>query len=161
MRKVRVAAKMAVGALDTLDVIDGAITGAANDTYRLISAKLAYQLVDLAALIDDGQEFGLSHSDYTAAEVEECLEAQTSIDLGDKVAQERANRLVRSLGRFSGDAVTVSQSLAYNQGRPVKTKLNWKMSIGDTLNVWVRNSSGVIYTTGTSLAVIGEIWIQD
>ncbi len=141
------------------DVITTAITAAVTATTRVVSADLAYQLTDLAAAIDDGQEFGLAHSDYSASEVEECLEAQSSMDVGDKIAQEQANRLVRSIGFFGGSELADS-SLNFNDGRPVKTKLNWLLSIGDTINLWVRNGSDTVYTTGTGLAILGNIWVK-
>ncbi len=160
MRKVRVTGSLSLGALAALDVVSGAITDASTDPYRLISANLRYTLVNLGAVIDDGQEFGLAHSDYTAAEIEECLEATASIDLGDKIAQEQANRLVRSIGIMTGGNAAAG-NMDFNDGRPVKTRLNWKMSTGDTLNIWVRNSSGVVYTTGATVSTLGEIWIVD
>ncbi len=102
----------------------------------------------------------MAHSDYTAAEVEECLEAQTAINPGNKVGQEQANRLVRSVGTVAGQGLA-GASLGFNDGKPVKTKLNWHMAIGDALNVWIRNGSQVVYTTGSALRVQGTIWIKD
>lgn len=159
LRGVRIASSVTVGALAAFDVTKGAVTSPAADTYRLVSIKAAYNLNDLGAEADDGQEIGLAHSDYTAAEIEECLEAAESIDLGNKVEQERANRLVRSLGFLSGRAIA-DQSISLNDGQPVKTKLNWKMAIGDTLDLWIRNGSDTVYTTGATVGVIGQMWIQ-
>lgn len=159
LREVRIAGSTAPGALASLDVISSAMTAVATDTYRLITIKMSYAWNDTAAAIDDGAQFGVSHSDYTDAEVEECLEASTAIDLGDKVAQERANRLVRQIGLFGG-AATAAAGQQFNDGRPVKTKLNWKMGIGDQLNLWVRNSSGTVWSAGSALVFNGSIWIQ-
>ncbi len=162
-RRVRVAGTASVGALAAKDVIVNPITAAASDTYRLLSAKLSYQWADIQATIDDGLEFGLAHSDYTATEIEECLESQAAIDLGDKVAQEQSNRLVRSVGRISGlqEGQVGGGGVQFNGGRPIKTKLNWKMSIGDLLSLWIRNGSGVIYTTGSAVLALGDMWIVD
>ncbi len=160
LRKVRVAQGFGVGALAALDVVSGAITDAATDPYRLVTADLAYKLVDLGAAIDDGQEFGLAHSDYTAAEIEECLEAQTSIDLGNKLAQEQANRLVRTVGVLTGDAIA-SGGKFFMDGQPVKVKLNWRMSSGDTLNLWIRNASSIIWSSGAAMTALGNLWIKD
>ncbi len=139
------------------------ITATATDPYRLLSVKLSYTWEDIAASVDDGLEFGLAHSDYTAAEIEECLESQNSIDLGDKVAQEQANRLVRTVGRISGQTVSTPDAggVQFNQGRPLKTKLNWKMSTGDTLALWIRNGSGTVWTIGGSVQAIGDFWVVD
>ncbi len=161
LRKVRVAASPPVGALATEDVITTAIVNAIADKLRLISFDATYTWVDIAAATDGGLEFGLAHSDYSAAEIEECLEAVGSIDLGDKVAQEQANRLVRVIGSFSSVSAATGQEAQFNDGRRVKTKLNWLLSAGDTLNLWMRNGSGVVYTTGSSIAAIGDLWVKD
>ncbi len=162
LRRVRVQANFGVGALAAADVVVGVITAATTGTLRVMSIKASWSIVNLADAVDGGFEFGVAHSDYTAAEIEECIESQASMDIGDKVANEQSNRLVRTIGVISntGGAVAASE-LIFNDGRPVKTKLNWLLSIGDTLNMWVRNSSGTIYTTGSSLSVIGEIWVKD
>ncbi len=160
LRKVRVAETIGITALAAGDVITGFLTNASTDPFRLVSVDLNYSVVNLGAAIDDGQEFGLAHSDYTAAEVEECLESQASIDLGDKVAQEQANRLVRSIGRATGSGVT-GGGRAFNDGKPMKTKLNWLLSTGDQLNVWIRNGSGIVYTTGAAMSVQGHVWVKD
>ncbi len=160
LRKVRVAAGFGTGALAALDVSVAAITTAATDPYRLMSVDLTYKIVDLGAATDDGQEFGLAHSDYSDTEIEQCLESQGSIDLGDKIAQEQANRLVRSIGQMTGSPVA-GGGLDFNDGRPKKTKLNWLMSTGDTLNLWIRNGSGAAWTTGSAIVTQGNMWIKD
>ncbi len=161
LKKVSIQASSAVGALASLDVVTAAISQAGVDTYRLISVKAAHAIADLGAAIDDGFEFGYCHSDYTAAEVEECLESQAAMDMGDKVAQEQANRLVRKVGVISATgSPTAGGGLLFNGGMPVKTKLNWLMSIGDTLNIYVRNGTAVIYTTGSLLLSNGDLWIK-
>ncbi len=161
LRRVRVNGAVTVGALAALDVIQGVVTVASLNKYRLVSVHASYSLSGLGAQEDEGQEFGLAHSDYSAAEIEECLEAAAAIDVGDKVAQEQANRLVRSIGIMTGPAAVASGSRSYNDGRKVRTKLNWVIGIGQTLNYWVRNGSGVVYTTGATLLVAGDLWVKD
>ncbi len=160
LRKVRVYDETAIGALASLDVIVAAAVAASTNPYRLMSIDASYSVADVGAFADDSYEFGLSHSNYTAAEVEECLEATTAIDIGDKVAQERANRLVRPIGIITS-AVGTAGGATFNNGMPVKTKLNWHIGIGNTLNVWIRNGSGNVYTTGATLVIAGNIWIKD
>ncbi len=159
-RTVRISRNAGPGALATLDVVSSPITDVSPDPYRLLSANLGWSWGDIQAVADDGLEFGLAHSDYTAAEVEECLEAQAAIDPGDKVAREQANRWVRSIGRISSAGVLVGGAAqAWNNGLPKFIRLNWYMSIGDTLNVWIRNSSGTVWTTGSGLFVNGQITV--
>ena len=160
LRKVRVNTRINIGALAADDVIVSAITAASTNPYRLMSCDISYSLVDLGATADDGQEIGLAHSDYSAAEVEECIESTAGIDIGDKIAIERADRLVRTLGQLH-DSTGTGAGLDFNNGLPMKTKLNWAIGIGDQLNIYVRNGSSVVYTTGAGLNVIGHVWIKD
>ncbi len=163
VRRARVAAKVNPGALAPGDVIKNVIITPAADTYRLLSVKLSYAWTDIQAVIDDGLEFGFAMSDYSSAEVEECLEAQSSIDLGDLIAREQAARFVRSVGRIGGlqFGQVAGGGVQFNGGRPLKTKLNWKMSIAQTLHLWIRNSSGIVWSTGSGLTVIGDCWVVD
>ncbi len=162
LRKVRVASSVAAGALAAGDVIAQSVTNVAADKMRFISVSAVYSLSNIGASVDDGIEFGIAHSDYTAAEIEECLEAGGSMDLGDKIAREQANRLVRIIGNFGAGGGSVTDAGdTFNDGMPVKTKLNWLMSAGDTLVYFIRNTSDVIYTAGTDLTVNGILWVKD
>ncbi len=96
---------------------------------------------------------GLAHGDYTAAEIEECLEAQASWDEGDKVAQEQARRKVRTVGIFPG----VAALEVLNDGRPIKTKLGFRVQIGETLSLWFWNKDSATLTTGTMIETQGGI----
>ncbi len=160
LRKVRILAKLDLGALAAADVISGAFSGVASDTYRVTSIDVSWNWTDIADVNDDYIQFGVAHSDYTAAEIEEALEGTGGIDLGDKIGQERANRLVREIGVFGGPR-QLAGSAEFNDGRPMKTKLNWKISIGDTLVLWARNASGVLLVTGSAVGATGVMWVKD
>ncbi len=162
LRKVRITPELTIGALATKDVISTPGTGAAVGTLRVMSIDMTYNWSNLGATDDDALEFGWAHSDYTAVEIEECLEATASMDIGDKIAQEQANRLVRVIGSISGAvAGAAGGGATFNDGRPVKTKLNWRLAIGDTMKLWARNGSGTVYTTGSSLVGLGNMWVKD
>ncbi len=162
LRKVRLSTPLTIGALAALDVISTPGSAAAVGTLRVMSVDCVYNWSNIGASDDDALEFGWAHSDYTAAEIEECLEATGSMDIGDKVAQEQANRLVRSVGTISGAlAGAAGGGAQFNDGRSMKTKLNWLLSIGDTMKLWARNGSGTVYTIGSSLTVLGKMWVKD
>ncbi len=92
--------------------------------------------------------FGVAHSDYSDAEIEEVLENAASWDQGSKVEQEIAKRLVRQIGVFSGDKVAGEvDDITVNDGKPIKTKLNWRLNIGDTLKMWAYNISPAALST--------------
>ncbi len=156
LRKVNQVSRVTPGALASGVPVTQALHTAAADKLRVISVNHSFAWIDKAAA-DEGAEFGYAHSDYTAAEIEECLEAFTSIDLGDKIAQEQANRLVRSVGTIAGDA----SGGRFADGRKVKTRLNWLLAAGDAIHLWVRNSSGTVWITGSEILVNGEMWVKD
>ncbi len=140
-----------LGTLTDGDVISAALTQVVNDTRLGIYLKATHTMRGLTA----GQgpiEVGVAHSDYSAAEIEECLESLGNWDLGDKVAQEQSNRKVRRIGEFSGEAAVET----LNDGKPIYTKLNWKLAEGDTIQYWARNASGVQLTTGASPTMKGK-----
>ncbi len=161
LRRVRVASSSAVGALASLDVVINAITQVSANRYRAISFICSYNWSNKSAA-DDAAVFGLAHSDYSAAEIEECLESQAGIDQGDKVAQEQANRLVRLIGQFSsGGEGGVSGGAQFNDGKTIKVRLNWLMGIGDTITLWIRNASGTVFVTGSNITIQGDLWVKD
>ncbi len=160
LRRVRFASSVSAGALATLDVVAGNVSAATTNEVRIVTVDASYSWTGKTD-IDDGCEFGLFHSDYSAAEVEECLESQASMDLGDKVAQEQANRLVRVIGMINATNDAAAGGSSFNGGQRVKTKLNWLMTEGDTLALFIRNASGVVWTTGSSVSMIGDLWVKD
>ncbi len=91
--------------------------------------------------------FGIAHSDYTSAEIEAVIENTGSWDAGSKVEQEVAKRLVRIIGTFVGKQGTGTNDVQFNDGVPVKTKLNWTLNTGDTLKMWAYNISGAALST--------------
>ncbi len=91
---------------------------------------------------------GVAHSDYTAAEIEEVIENAGSWTEGDKISQERAKRLVRTIGIFAGeDTQAGAADWTLNDGKPIKTKLNWILNVGQTLDMWAYNMSADALTT--------------
>ncbi len=90
--------------------------------------------------------FGYAHSDYTGAEIEEYIELVTSWDAGDKVSQEIGSRLVRRVGTIETPALS-TDSRVFNDGRPIKTKLNWMIQPGQTIDFWVYNLGTAAFTT--------------
>lgn len=115
---------------------------------RILSVEATWGVEDLTS--GDGPlEVGLSHSDYSSGEVEESLEAVGAWDEGNKVIQEQAARLVRTVGLLSEAETTL------NDGQPMKTRLNWRMATADTLRFWCRNR-GDDLTTGAEIVIQGH-----
>lgn len=102
---------------------------------------------------------GLAHSDYTAAEIEEFLENTGSWSEGNKVAQEVARRKIKIVGTFALDPTSATAALnaeSLNDGKAMRTKLNWLLTTGQTVDVWAWNKSGANLTTGQVVRVQGH-----
>ncbi len=89
-------------------------------------------------------QFGVAHSDYTGPEILEVIANTGSWDLGNKVAQEQAKRLVRTIGFMVIEEDTGTDDVRFNDGKPVKTKLNWVLQTGDTIQMWVFNPAATL-----------------
>ncbi len=98
--------------------------------------------------------FGVAAGDYTAAEIEEAIEAVGSINLDDKVAQEQSNRLVRQIGTVTDD-ITL-----FNDGKRLKVRLNWRVPIGSQPQIWAYNQGAVTLTTGSLINAQGVFNIK-
>ncbi len=132
------------------------------DTARVSSVKSVYGLTGLTQADGVGPFlFGVAHSDYTDSEIEGFIEAGNSWDLGDMVNKEIRSRRVRIIGQLS--ALTAEGSASFNDGRPVKTKLNWMLAEGDSLDHWVYNMGDApVATTVPQFTAFGSaaIWYK-
>jgi len=152
-RKLPINIDTPLGTLAAHDVTSVPETGVMTEERRILSIEAVVSLEDLTA--GDGPvEVGYAHSDYSAAEIEEALEAVGAWDEGNLVAQEQARRLVRSIG------VLTEEETALNQGRPLKTRLNWRIATGDTIQQWIRNlgdsptTGAVVHSEGVAHTVL-------
>ncbi len=102
--------------------------------------------------------FGVAHSDYSSAEVLEWIDNTGSWNEGDLVNQEVAKRKIRQIGVFDG--LTTEETM--NEGKPIKTKLNWILLQGQTLDMWVFNRNAAALTTGSLVNINGHcnLWPQ-
>ncbi len=80
---------------------------------------------------------GIAHSDYTDAEIEEVIEMTDSWDEGNLVEQELSKRKIRRIGIFDLDGS--GSDTVLNDGKPVKTKLNWILNSAQSLRLWAYN----------------------
>ncbi len=155
LRRVRTTGGITLGTLANVTVVTSAILGAADGAYRLMSLSQSWALKNLT--VGEGPvTVGYAHGDYTVTEIKEAIEAGASISIGNKIANEQANRLVRIIGSFSGEAEEV-----LNDGKPMKIRLNWAIPIGTTVNIFAYNDSGAALTTGGIIEVTGPVWVKD
>ncbi len=152
-QRIQVSSAIALGTLASNTVIAGVTTAdTAIDTGKVSSIVAGWDLE--AHTAGEGPiAVGVAHSDYSATEILEYLTLATGFDRGDKIAQERQGRRIRRVGVFGGGLADVS----LNDGVPIKTKLNWVLVEGDTIQSWALNLDGSSLTTGTLLNIQGNL----
>ncbi len=98
--------------------------------------------------------FGFAHSDLTVAEIAEALDAELT-DPDDIIAKERSRRPVRKAGVFN---IGSEADIGYGDGLVQRQTI--KMTIGNDhmMSLWIRNMSGAVMTTGSTLGQLGTIY---
>jgi len=152
---------LSLGTLASLTLVSDTWDETVVEKTFVSSIVAIWSLSDFTPAIGDGPILvGVAHSDYTDAEIEAVLENTGSWDQGDLVQQETARRLVRIIGKFELEAVagsTFGGASVLNDGKPIKTKLNWTLVTGQTLRHWAYNlGSSPIATTVPLLKVSGH-----
>ncbi len=136
---------------------------AVSETARVSSVVASYTMQNFTPVEDSGPVLvGLAHSDYSVAEIEQYLENVNGWDSGDLVqSREIAKRFVRQVGIFPTPRDLLS-AVVLNDGKPIKTKLNWPLASGQTIVVWVYNQGTVGFTTAVEIDVRGHanLWFN-
>ncbi len=100
---------------------------------------------------------GIAHSDYTATEIEEWVENSDSWNIASEVEKEISRRKIRRVGVFRAAAAGGLGAAVLNQGRPVRTKCNWMLNTGQTVDLWAYNTGGsALATTDPQITVSGH-----
>ncbi len=141
-----------------------ATTDTVDDTTFITSLKASWSLEDFTDGAGIGPiVVGVAHSDYTLAEIEEWIELTTGWSQADMVSKEISGRRIRRVGTFATDASSGVDVSVLNDGRPIRTKLNWSLSEGQGLSLWAYNSgSNAIATTVPRVHVEGKgnLWMS-
>ncbi len=106
---------------------------------------------------------GVAHSDYSAAEIEAWIENTGSWTEGDLVSQEVAKRKIRKVGVFDDMVGGAAEVNVLNEGKPIRTKLGWILTTGQSLQLWGYNLGTASFaTTNPNVDVQGTVhlWPQ-
>ncbi len=156
LRKVSITPFLTLGALVSGVAVVSGLTGTSDAQYRLISANVSWSIHNNT--IGQGPiSVGYAFGDYTVTEIKEQIESTASISPGNKVLGEQSNRWVRKIGQFSG--ATVNEVL--NDGKPIKTRLNWAVQIGSVVNAFAYNNDTGNLATGSLVGLQGDLWVKD
>jgi len=153
LKRVRITPELNLGVLATDTAITGGLTPTGAHMYRAISIIAVWNVQNMIAQ-EGPVTVGYAHGDYSVTDIKECLEAQGAIQFDDKDDQEQANRLVRVVGTLD------RENSVLNNGRPVKTRLNWLIGPGHNINMFAFNESTSNVETGSSIKLTGDMWIK-
>ncbi len=131
------------------------MTGIVTEDLFVISADLEVTVDALTAGEGDPSSWGVSHSDYTATEIEEHQDV-TLLGRGSKIEQERLRRLIRNGGMLHEDSLNATELVV--KGTPKRIKVRFMIQEGFALEIWLRNRSGAAFTTGASLKWFGTVY---
>jgi len=100
---------------------------------------------------------GIAHGDYSDSEIEAWIESGTqSWSRGKLAEQEVDNRLIRRVGIFTPVVSLGAEVL--NEGRSIRTKLNWALMTGQSIRLWAYNmGSAALGTTDPNMHVQGKV----
>ncbi len=146
----RINENLSLGSLAAATLIGVAFDENVNERSLVSSIVATYSLADVASAANRGPVMvGIAHGDYTDAEIEAVIENTGSWNEGAKPQQEISKRLVRMIGTFpSTESATETDVL--NDGKPIRTKLNWILNQGQGLRLWG-------YNTGTAALLAGGV----
>lgn len=151
----------ALGTLAGTTLISADFDETVNERTLVSSVIAAYSLHNATAGANIGPVLvGLAHSDYTNAEIEEWIENAASWNEGNLVqSKEVGKRLIRRVGIFPDDGgAAPSVVKVLNDGKAIKTKLNWILLQGQTLKLWGYNMGSVAFaTTDPQLKAQGHV----
>ncbi len=151
---------MPIGALGGALAEAQSIYAALESKFHLVTCESTWSINNYSNDPLDGPVLvGYAHSDYTDAEIAEALDTVV-LSPGNKIEQEKNRRLVRVVGTMAalGSATTVVGNMELNDGKPIKTKLNWTINEGDSVNMFAFNQGSATILTGAVLNVGGTQW---
>ncbi len=156
--------RLTMSALAANTLVGANITQVTIDTCRISSIRCTYSLSNFTPAQNIGPiTVGVAHSDYTDAEVEGWLESAGSWDRGNTTAREVRSRMCRILGTFRVEPGSTNATVhVLNHGRPIKTKLNWLLTEGQTVKFWAFNGgSSAVTTSVPNFEALGDanLWI--
>ncbi len=124
----------------------------ASENFITTRVELAWAIRDLTP--GEGPlQVGVAKSDYTTTEIDAFLENASGFTRGNLIQQEISRRQVRAIGVFPGELAHE----VLNDGKEIKTRLNWRILEDSTLAAFIYNNSGASLTTGAVLEVRGRI----
>jgi len=150
--------EVALTTLASKDVVSAIFDEVVNERTLVSSIVATYSMSNWTDIANAGPIiFGVAHSDYNDAEIEEWLENTGQWNEGNMVSREIASRKIRQIGALVGGS-NAAITTTFNDGRQKKTKLNWILLQGQTLRFWCYNAGlAAVATTAPSVTANGHV----
>ncbi len=153
-----VAESMVLGTLAAKTAV-GQVFGDTVTERTLISSIVArYSMTAFTKSTGDGPILvGVAHSDYAVSEIEAWIETTGSWKEADLVQREVGARKIRMIGIFENPIDEAATSVL-NDGKMIKTKLNWILTQGQSLDLWAYNQgTSALATTSPLVQAFGHV----
>ena len=152
-----------LGTLAAQTLIGSSFPEAVTERTLISSIVARYSMDQMTKASEVGPIFvGIAHDNYTDAEIEAWVENSDSWNVAQLVDQEVAGRKCRKVGIFEIPA-TAEEAAVLNDGKPIKTKLNWMLESGQTLKLWAYNlGTQALATTQPNVDCQGHanLWVK-
>ncbi len=136
-----------LGTLATKDVASVVNGDTVTEKAWLSSVVLRWAMSNFTPGVTKGPILvGVAHSDYSSAEIEEWIENLGGWEEADQTGQEIGRRKIRQVGVFETPDSS-SDSVALNDGKPIRTKCGWMLTTGQNLRMWAYNQGAAALTT--------------
>ncbi len=157
-RRAKIDAVAALGALTAETVNTIALGDAVTSPVLVSSVDISYALADTVTqgATDGPVYFGLSHSDYSDADILAWIQNTGSWTEGNLASKEIASRYIRQIGVFEIEAGGTGRVSGFQDGDMVKTKLNWLLAETQFLDLWFFNAGQSALTTGMLIHAQGS-----
>ncbi len=166
--EVQLTTDLAAG-VAALDLVKDQLTAdSADDNFICTSVDLSYSAVIEQAAEPNGVGpllFGLAKSDYSDAEIEAWVENASGFTRANLIQQEISKRHIKHVGTFdfpsieTGVAAGKVKADLINNGRPIHTRLNWRIVEGTSISIWIYNAGdvAVVATSGQDIITSGKL----
>ncbi len=136
-------------------------TDTVNENTWVTSVECTYQANNITQAAGLGPlRVLICHSDYSLVEVEEWIESSNSWNTGDLISQEIMKRKIRNVG-ILGPGLGTDWNI--NDNMPVKTKLNWQLTTGQTVAFVLYNTGTAAFATSdpdVEISGVAHLWPQ-
>ncbi len=132
----------------------------------VISADLLFSLKD-ATQADGPITVGISHGDFSDAEVEAWYESALGLTLVDKVAQEvqSRGRFIKTVGQLNagqaGTASSGTETASLNGGIPIRVPIKMVLRALQEIRFWAYNEDAAALQTGSIVNVSGKLYARE